>query len=128
MGFTLIELMITVAVIAILTAVAMPSYRHYVTRSKRTAAQAAMMDLANREQQYLIANRVFADTTALTTNGYALPEEVRGGYTWAVTTSTPSNGPPTFLITLTPIGAQAHDGPLTLNEQSVKTPVEKWQR
>lgn len=127
-GFTLIELMITVAVIAIIAAVAIPSYRQHVVRSKRSAAQAVMMDIANRQQQHLIANRTFADTATLTANGYVLPEEARGSYTWAVSTTTPSDGPPTFLITLTPFGGQADDGALTLNEQGVKTPSEKWRR
>jgi type IV pilus assembly protein PilE len=75
-GFTLIELMITVAIVAILAAVALPSYRQYVVRSKRSAAQAQMMDIANRQQQFLLANRSYADKTALTASGYALPAEV----------------------------------------------------
>ena len=50
-GFTLIELVITIAVVGILAAIALPSYQQYVIRSKRSAAQAQMMDIANREQQ-----------------------------------------------------------------------------
>ena len=125
-GFTLIELMIAVVVISILIGIAMPSYSRYVIRSKRSAAQAAMMDLSNREQQYLIANRAFGDSAAF--SGYQLPEEVRDHYTWAITTTTPDDGPPTFLITFTPVGSQARDGALTIDEQSIKTPAEKWQK
>lgn len=125
-GFTLIELMITVAVIAILAAIALPSYTQYVIRSKRSAAQAQMMDIANRQQQFLIANRSYADKPALTASGYALPSEVASNYSYDVTLSPP--GVPGFTLTLTPLGTgtQASDGALTLNSEGVKTPAGKW--
>jgi len=123
-GFTLIELMITVAVIAILAAIALPSYTQYIIRSKRSAAQAQMMDIANRQQQFLIANRSYADKAALTASGYALPSEVGSNYSYNVTLST--TGVPGFTLTFTPLGTQASDGALTLNSEGVKTPAGKW--
>ena len=51
-GFTLIELMITVAIVAILAAVALPSYQSYVMRSKRADAKNALLDLATRQERY----------------------------------------------------------------------------
>jgi prepilin-type N-terminal cleavage/methylation domain-containing protein len=57
-GFTLVELVVTVAVIGILAAVAFPSYQDYLKRSNRSSAQSLMLDLANREQQYLLDNRI----------------------------------------------------------------------
>jgi type IV pilus assembly protein PilE len=123
-GFTLIELMITVAIVAILAAVALPSYRQYVVRSKRSAAQAQMMDIANRQQQFLLANRSYADKTALTASGYALPAEVNSNYSYDIVLST--TGVPSYTLTLTPIGGQTGDGALTLNSDGVKTPAEKW--
>lgn len=126
LGFTLIELMITVAVIAILAGVAYPSYRQHIVRSNRSAAQSAMMDIANREQQFLLANRRYADTAALTAGGYALPSEVATKYTLDVA---PETTPPGYTITMTPVvgGTQASDGALTLNAQGVKTPAGKWE-
>lgn len=123
-GFTLIELIITVAVIALLAAIALPSYTQYVIRSKRSAAQAAMMDIANRQQQFLLANRSYADNAALAASGYTLPSEVSSNYSYSITVST--TAVPGFTITLTPTGSQASDGALSLNNQGVKMPPEKW--
>jgi type IV pilus assembly protein PilE len=123
-GVTLIELMIVVVVIAILASIAMPSYRKYVMRGHRSAAQAAMMDIANRQQQILLANRSYADAATLTAGGYALPPDVSENY--SLTIATDAGPPPTFTITLTPTGAQAGDGALTLDNRGNKTPADKW--
>jgi type IV pilus assembly protein PilE len=123
-GFTLIELMITLAIVAVLVAIALPSYRQYVIRGNRAAAQAAMLDIATREQQFLIANRSYADTAALQASGYAPPSEVTQNYTWAVALGVGAT--PSFLITCTPVGAQASDGNLTLDHNGVKAPASKW--
>lgn len=123
-GFTLIELMVTVAIIAILAAVALPNYQQYVIRSKRAAAQAEMMDIANRQQQFLLANRNYASKTALEASGYSLPTEVSSSYTYAITVGTGTV--PSFTITFTATGGQASDGSLTLNSEGVKTPAAKW--
>ena len=46
-GFSLIELMVAMAIIAILTAIAFPSYQSYITRSSRAAVQTELLELAN---------------------------------------------------------------------------------
>jgi len=118
------ELMITVAIIGILVAIALPSYQQYLIRGNRAAAQAQMMDIANREQQYFLANRSYADKATLVSNGYALPTDVSNKYSYDVTA--PSGSVPTFTITFTPTGSQTTDGALTLNNDGVKTPASKW--
>jgi type IV pilus assembly protein PilE len=114
-GFTLVELMVTVAIVAILAAIAWPSYQQHVRKGRRRNAEAAMMDLAIREQQYLLAGRAYANTAALTASGYVLSSDVSAYYTWAVQPGA-ANGVPTFTITFTPTGAQAADGALTLDQ------------
>lgn len=125
-GFTLIELMITVAVIGILAAVAYPSYRQHVVKANRSAAQAQMLDIANRQQQFLLANRSYVahDSAAWTATGYALPSDLSGKYSYVITVG--SSAVPSFTITFTAIGSQASDGALTLNSEGVKAPSSKW--
>lgn len=128
-GFTLIELMITVAVIGILAAVAFPSYTRYVIRANRSAAQAQMMDIANREQQFLLANRSYVSKVALEASGYFLPTSVSAKYGYTITLNTdltPVSAVPSFSITFAPTGTQASDGDLTLTSEGVKTPLNKW--
>ena len=94
-GFTLIELMITVVVVAILAAIAYPSYLSYLVRSNRAAAQSALMDIAQREQQYLLDARAYAPDLA--TLNVALPPAVSAHYTVAIVLT--AGPPPAFART-----------------------------
>jgi type IV pilus assembly protein PilE len=116
-GFSLIELMIAVAIVAILAAVAYPSYRQYLRRGARADAQAHMMDLAGRQGQFLIDNRAYAASVGAL--GMTTPASVSGKYAIAIATG---DTPPSFTITATPIGDQANDtcGTLTLDSAGVK--------
>jgi type IV pilus assembly protein PilE len=124
-GFTLIELLVVVAVAAILAVIAYGSYSEHIVRTHRIAAQNAMLEIANRQQQHFTSNRLYADT--LTSLGYSLPPEVAARYTLTLAADNTAT-PPTFLITLAPIAgsSQAGDGNLTLDQAGVKTPASKW--
>lgn len=118
-GFTLIELMVTVAIVGILAAIAYPSYQNYMIKGRRASAQAHLMDIAQRQQQYLLDVRGYA--ADLTTLNITTPSNVSTNYT--ITIATPAGPPPTFTITATPIAGtpQATDGPLSINNTGVKT-------
>lgn len=122
-GFTLIELMVACAVVAILASIAYPSYLSQVRKSARASAKAQMLDIANREQQFLLANRNFVTDAQLQASGYALPADVSAKYTYSIAVN---SAPPTFTVTFTPFGSQAQDGPLVLSSDGTKTPADKW--
>jgi type IV pilus assembly protein PilE len=128
-GFSLVELMITVAIIGILAAVAYPSYLDYVRRGNRSAAQTFMMAIASRQEQYILTNRSY--TTDITRLGLVAPPETTGKYSFTITgTGTPPNVSD-YLITATPEGSQAVSGKfeeLTLGSNGVKAPAAEWQR
>ncbi|WP_283151369.1 type IV pilin protein [Silvimonas soli] len=63
-GFTLVELMITVAVVAILTSIAIPSYQNYVIRSKLANAINGLSAMQAAMEQYFQDNRVYTDASA----------------------------------------------------------------
>ena len=63
-GFTLIELMITVAILGIIVAVAFPSYQQHIVKGNRAAAQAFMMEVVDRQKQYLLDARAYAPDLA----------------------------------------------------------------
>ncbi len=124
-GFTLIELVITVAIIAILTTIAIPGYQQYLIRSNRVAAEAQMMEIANRQQLFMVSDRSYADKEKLELSGYTLPAEVASKYDYEITLDS-SKSLPGFLITFIPQGSQSIDGELTLDSAGIKTPLEKW--
>lgn len=120
-GFTLVEMLITVAVLSILAAVAYPSYQDQVRKSRRAEAQSLLMDIGTRQQQRLLDVRNYAASTAeLNVN---IPASVRPHYT--ITMVAPAVTPPTFTVTATPKPGQDKDkcGAMTLNNAGAKTPA-----
>ncbi len=120
-GFTLIELMITVAIIGILATIALPSYRDYVMRANRSAAASYLLEIANLQERHFLDARAYAaDMTAL---GATPPTEVSTNYT-ITTAGNNTATPPSYTVTATPIstGPQSSDscGVLTLNSKGEK--------
>jgi type IV pilus assembly protein PilE len=125
-GFTLIELMIAVAVVAILTMIAIPTYSNQMIKGRRSAAEAVLLDLAQRQQQYLLDARAYAPDVPTLLGTTTLAANVSAYYT--VNFAPPVAGPPNFKAQAIPLAgtAQAGDVTLTIDNNGVKTPAGTW--
>lgn len=122
-GFTLMELMIVVAIIAILASVALPSYQNYIVRANRAAAKAQMLEIAARQQQHFLANRSYGDLSVI---GFSIPPDVTARYTCSAAPGTAAV--PSYVISCVPVSttSQSGDGTLTLDNLGNKGPADKW--
>ncbi|MDO6563627.1 type IV pilin protein [Amphritea sp. 1_MG-2023] len=119
-GFTLIELMIVVAVIGILLSIAYPSFMEQVRQSRRSDGYAALMQAAAMEERYFTVNNSYSSTLS-DIGGASSPE---GYYTVSVVVS--GGG---YTLSAAGSGSQASDTdctPLVLSHTGVKTPAGCW--
>ena len=121
-GMTLIELMMVLAIIAIVIAVALPSYQRYQVRGIRSQGQQFLMDIAQAQEQYFLDQRQYA--TDLGVGAGLLNRTVPADIAAQYTLTRPFNvnnaaTPPTFMLVLTPnagsVPAGQADGTLVIN-------------
>ncbi|ACV35529.1 type IV pilin protein [Accumulibacter sp.] len=128
-GFTLIEVLIVVAILGILMSIAVPAYSEYIRRAHRAAAQQFLLDVAQRQEQYLLDNRQYA--TALRTAGAPLgageldmtfPADISPYYNNPDFTGVNNAAtPPAFLLFMSPkAGKMSGDGNLVINNATQK--------
>ncbi len=124
-GFTLIELMITVAIVGVLAGIAYPSYQDSMTKSRRADAKAALLELSVFMERlytttgcYTSGSCATGTTTAPTLPFLVTPKSGKANYDLTVATT-----PSTFTITATPRSTAPDSvcGALTLNSTGVKT-------
>lgn len=120
-GFSLIELMVTVAIIGILLAIAVPNYNDYIRRASRSAAQSELLELASIQEKIFLNSSAYALNVTSSYNGSSAGGLGRtsgttndGKYTLSVNPVQST----TYTLTATPVAGstQATDGTITINE------------
>ena len=115
-GFSLIELMIVVAVIGILAAVAYPAYQDYVIRSKRADAMNALASVRIAQEKYRANSTAFASDLAQLSDYSATTVSSPDGY-WNVTLVAASTSGSDFLATATSIHTDSTCGTFAVNRE-----------
>jgi type IV pilus assembly protein PilE len=120
-GFTLIELMIVVAVVAILAAVAIPSYQNHIIRTNRADAMSVMQGFAQAMERYYAQNNTYVGAVEGTVFPAQSPIEGTARYALSVQAADATS----FTLRATPVaGSQADDGFLEITNTGLRS----WDR
>lgn len=105
-GFSLIELMFVVAVIAVIMAIAIPSYSRYVVKGKRAEGRGAVLQAAQRMERYFTVNNTYTSTISAAGIGqYSGQDNSAANSAYAISVSPGAAGIATsFIIRATPQG------------------------
>lgn len=127
-GFTLIELMIALVIVAILASIAIPGYRNYILRTNRGDATAALLKIAAAQEKFYLQNDSYTtDFDLAPPAGLGIPTTENGHYELAV-----AAGPDGLLAGFVATATADADGPqasdddcqtFTINQQGVRTSI-----
>lgn len=103
-GFSLIELMVVVAIATILAVIAIPAYNNQIRKSRRTEAKTAIMDLAAREERYYATQSTYSNDGVALQYGAAFPVSTGNYYTITVNAMNPptANAAGTYTLWVVP--------------------------
>jgi type IV pilus assembly protein PilE len=131
-GFTLIELMVVVAIIGVLTAIAYPSYDAYMKKTRRSDAKVALTKVIALEERYNSPANNFSYATTLGALNLTTTSE-DGYYTISISAPTPTSG---YTVTATAVAGKPQAGDTTtsagdcrvlkISSTGVKTPAACW--
>ena len=127
-GFSLIELMIVIAIIGILTAIAFPNYNRYVVQARRTDATSLLLQMIQQQERYFTEQLTY--TTDLMNLGYGVGTQVPsegGHYLVSATACAGLTIDRCVLLTAEPQGVQSADGNITLDSRGIREPATHWQ-
>jgi type IV pilus assembly protein PilE len=128
-GITLVELLIVMAIIAILGVIVVPTYQEQMLKTRRSDGKAKLMDVLNAQERYYTANNTY--TTDLENDlNYAVDGDGKvdsdEGYYKIRAAACGGGITNCVLLTAEAGNLQQDDGNLTLNSLGAKTPVDKW--
>jgi len=122
-GFTLIEIMVVVAIVGILSSIALPAYNEHVRSSRRAAIQACLMDQVHFMERFYSVNMTYAN---------AAPPDCPGGAADLYAIEISNQTATTYTLTATATGDQAtakstcNKGAVSVTHAGARTPAECW--
>ena len=106
-GFTLIELMVVVAILAIVIAIGYPSYRNQVMKARRADGKSFLLEIADRQERYYADQSTY--TTTITDLGFDDAIATDGYYQATITDDPTGDLTLSYTIKVTPLGTQQND-------------------
>lgn len=138
-GFTLVEVIIVVAIVAIFVAIAIPSYAEYVNRGRRAEGRSALTDMLQQQERFYAANNRYRAFSAASPNGFSTTSgesPAQAHYVLSAAACAGTTADACVVLSAVPSGSAAPPtgsrfmdtrcGTLTLSTAGVRTPAACW--